>query len=412
MTETLLTPQQRRWLSALLVLGTTLVAILLAYEVARLVSFFGDILLVFFLAWLLAFVLAPLVNAILRLLPRLPRALAVVVVYAAIAGAILASLLLLAATLTTSIANFLRDAPTLSAAVANLLRPIQTRLLELGFQVDLIAQADAVLEYLQRGAGEIVGPLQQFALASAGLVGNLLILVMLSVFISIDSERIVRFIYRIVPPAYAEDTRILQSAVARSFAGFLRGQLLLGFTFGCIAAVTSFVLGLDYLPVTSVAAGVLQAIPFFGPFVSWAPPVLVALLLRPEALVPTIVLMGIGWFVVMNVLQPRVLANAVNIHPVVVLGSVLVGAKVAGAVGVVFGIPIAAVLSALFFHWFQHSTEHGPLAVRAARLVEARTGQPVRVPREPSPAADADVEEATGKAPSPARAADHGAGGR
>lgn len=408
MTETILTPQQRRWLSALLVLGTVFVAILLTYEIARLVSFFGDIILIFFLAWLLSFVVAPLINAILRLLPGLPRALAVVVVYAAIAGAILAALLLLAATLTTSIANFLQDAPTLSTAIANLLRPIQVRLEGLGFRVDLIAQADAILAGIQRGAGEIVGPLQQFAIASVGLVGNLLILVMLSVFMSIDSDKIVRFVYRVVPPAYAEDTRILQAAVARSFAGFLRGQLVLGLTFGAIAATTSFVLGLDYLPVTSVTAGVLQAIPFFGPFVSWTPPVLVALLLRPEALVPTLVLMAIGWFVVMNVLQPRILSEAVNIHPVVVLGSVLVGAKLAGATGVIFGIPIAAVLSALFFHWFQRSAEHGPVAVRAARLVEARTGQPVRVPREPRPGVDADVGEAGGE--SPATAADGGRG--
>lgn len=402
MTEPILTPQQRRWLSALLVLGTTLTALFLTYEIARLVSFFGDIILIFFLAWLLSFVLAPLVNGILRVLPRMPRALAVVVVYAAIAGAFLAALLFLAGTLTTSIASFLRDAPTLSAAIANLLRPIQARLGELGFQVDLIAQADLVLENLQRGAGEIVGPLQQLALASVGLVGNLLILVMLSVFMSIDSDKIVRFVYRIVPPAYAEDTRILQAAVARSFAGFLRGQVILGLTFGLIAAATSFVLGLDYLPVTSVAAGALQAIPFFGPFVSWAPPVLVALLLRPDALLPTVVLMGIGWFVVMNVLQPRILSEAVNIHPVVVLGSVLVGAKLAGATGVIFGIPIAAVLSALFFHWFTRSAEHGPVAVRAARLVEARTGQPVRVPREPSPAVDVDIDEAASPTPSPA----------
>jgi len=408
MTETTLTPHQRRWLSALLVLGTTLVAILLTYEIARLVSFFGDIILIFFLAWLLSFVVAPLIDAILRLLPHLPRALVVVVVYATIAGAILAALLLLAATLTTSIANFLQDAPTLSAAISNLLRPIQGRLAELGFQVDLIAQADVILAGIQRGAGEIVGPLQQFAIASAGLIGNLLILVMLSVFISIDSDKIVRFVYRIVPPAYAEDTRIFQAAVARSFAGFLRGQLILGLTFGIIAAGTSLVLGLDYLPVTSVAAGILQAIPFFGPFVSWTPPVLVALLLRPDALVPTLVLMAIGWFVVMNVLQPRILSEAVNIHPVVVLGSVLVGAKLAGATGVIFGIPIAAVLSALFFQWFARSTEHGPVAVRAARLVEARTGQAVRVPREPSPAVDADVEEAGSE--SRATASDRGRG--
>ena len=74
-----------------------------------------------------------------------------------------------------------------------------------------------------------------------------------------------------------------------------------------------------------------MAIPFFGPFVAWVPPVLVAVLARAgrDCCRPSIV-MAVGWLVVMNVLQPRLMQEAVGIHPIVVLGSVLIGSKVAG----------------------------------------------------------------------------------
>ena len=52
----------------------------------------------------------------------------------------------------------------------------------------------------------------------------------------------------------------------------------MGVVFGLFAAGVNIVFGLPYAALTTVAAGVLQMIPFFGPFVSWMPPVLVALL--------------------------------------------------------------------------------------------------------------------------------------
>jgi hypothetical protein len=103
--------------------------------------------------------------------------------------------------------------------------------------------------------------------------------------------------------------------------------------------------------------------------------------------------MGVGWFIVMNVLQPRLMEETVGIHPIVFLGSVLVGSKVAGITGAIFGIPIAAVLSAFFFYYLGQTRESGPVAERAARRIEAREGRPVRIPREPSPGVDADVDE-------------------
>jgi predicted PurR-regulated permease PerM len=101
--------------------------------------------------------------------------------------------------------------------------------------------------------------------------------------------------------------------------------------------------------------------------------------------------MGIGWLVVMNVLQPRLMQEAVGIHPIVVLGSVLIGSKIAGITGAIFGIPIAAVISAFFFHFLVISREPSPVATRAAKRIEEREGRTVRIPREPAPGIDPDV---------------------
>jgi predicted PurR-regulated permease PerM len=143
-----------------------------------------------------------------------------------------------------------------------------------------------------------------------------------------------------------------------------------------------------------MAAGVLMAVPFFGPFVAWIPPVLVAFIAKPDALLPTIILIAVGWLVVMNVLQPRIMANALQIHPIVVLGSVLVGLKVAGVSGAIFGIPVSAVISAVILGVLRRRGDAGPVASRAAARVGAREGRVVRTPREPSPGVDRDVEPA------------------
>jgi len=137
----------------------------------------------------------------------------------------------------------------------------------------------------------------------------------------VDRERIVRFIFRLVPPAYDDEAHLLEHSVSKSFGGFLRGQALLGLIYGVISMIASTVLGLPYTPVTATSSGILQAIPFFGPFISWAPPVLVAVFFKPEAALPVLIIMIAGWFVLMNIIQPRLMADAVGLHPVVVLGS-------------------------------------------------------------------------------------------
>jgi predicted PurR-regulated permease PerM len=160
-----------------------------------------------------------------------------------------------------------------------------------------------------------------------------------------------------------------------------------------IALVTHLVLDLPLTALSASASGLLMAIPFFGPFIAWAPPVLVALVTKPDALIPAVVIMAAGWMIVMNVLQPRIMQGAVGIHPIVVLGSVLIGSKIAGIPGAIFGIPVAAVVSSFFFHALQRTVGDRTVAGRAARVVSEREGRSVQAPREPAPGQAADVPE-------------------
>jgi predicted PurR-regulated permease PerM len=391
-TMAMVTDRQRRWLSAVLVLGALVLAIVLLSLVGSIFFAFGDVVLFFFLAWLLAFILSPLVSGLTRFVPFLPRIGAVVLVYALLVGAIVVAVVLVAGALTSSISDFVASVPTLRQDLPTLLAPWQARVDGLGLsQVDLVAQATSFLDNLANYAVALAGPVQQLAVASLGAMGNLLIVLILSLYMVVDRDDILSFLFRVVPPAYKEEARLLETSVARSFGGFLRGQAILGIVYAAVAAVTSALLGLPYLAVTTVVAGGLMAIPFFGPFLSWAPPVIIAILVRPDLILPAAILMGVGWMLVMNGLQPRLMQEAVGIHPIVVLGSVLIGSKIAGVTGAIFGIPIAAVISAFFFHFLVISREPSPITTRAARRLEAREGRPVRIPREPAPGIDPDV---------------------
>jgi predicted PurR-regulated permease PerM len=380
-----LTDRERRWLDALLVLGTCAVALILLGLTANLVLFFGDVIIIFFIAWLLAFVLSPIAGFIVRLLPFLPRSIAVIFTYVLLIVAVLGIAVLAAQMLAESITAFIGNVPQIQASLPATLAPFNEWLSRFGLRVDLVDAIQGALKDLGANLQNLARPLSEVAIASLGAIGNLAIIVFLSIYIAVDSGRILAFVVRLVPPQYAEETRLLERSVSRSFGGFLRGQAIMGALYAVVAVITSLVFGLPYAPATAAITGVLQAIPFFGPFVSWAPPVAVALFTRPDVLIPVAVVMLINWFVIMNVVQPRLMAGSVGIHPVVVLGSIIVGGKVAGIPGAIFGIPVAAVLSSFFFYYLNRaSADSRTVAQRAARRVAEREGRPVVAPSPPS----------------------------
>jgi len=388
------TSRERRLAGAILVLATIVLFFIAVGLIADALAYFADILLAFFLAWLIAFIISPVVTRIAADIPGLPRVVATVIVYTIIAIVLIVLGLIVAQGLATSITSFVSSIPDIRNRLPEIVAPLQGWLDSIGLgQIDVVVQVSSVLDNVDDIAAALVAPLQSIAVASLGAIGTGLIIFFLSIYMVVDRDQIMAFLFRLVPPGAAEEARLLQTSVARSFGGFLRGQALMGIVYFVIALGTSLLLGLPLAILTSTLSGVLQAIPFFGPFLSWAPPVIVALLFQPEALVPTVIIMVTGWFLVMNVLQPRIMQGSVGIHPIVVLMSVLIGSRIAGIPGAIFGIPVAAVLSAFFFHFLRRTSGDRSVTGRAARRLSEREGRTVRVPREPGPGQADDVED-------------------
>ena len=379
-----LVEHDRQWIRALLILATLTVGLVFIGLAADVVVYFSDIILIIIMAWVFAFVLSPAVDTIKRLVPAAPRTLVAVVVYGLLFLVLAGLGLIIATQLANSITGFSNELPALQASIREIVQPTQDRLREIGAQVDLVTVLDQALQEVAASSGEFVGPLQELALASLSMLGNLIFMVFLSLFIVIDKENLVGFVNRVTPPRYAPEVRLFQTSVASSVGGFLRGQAIQAVVLGAVAAVGSIALDIDYMPLTTALVAIFQFIPFFGPFISWAPPVVAAVLTQPDAVIGIILVMAAGWFVTMNFVQPRVMASSVGIHPVVVLVSVLIGLRLQGVVGAIFAVPVAAIISAFFFHYLNRS-QGGPRDVtsRAARLVEQRQGHPVRVPGPP-----------------------------
>jgi predicted PurR-regulated permease PerM len=305
-----LSDREHRWLTAFLVVATVAVSFLIMDYVGKWLMFFGDVIMIFFLAWLLAFILSPIANGVVRLVPRLPRWLAVILVYSLLIVALVVAILLIAQQLYSSIGNLINNWPQGDALRAKL-QPGQDWLNSVGGgQISLYDQVTQLLANVKNGATDLLKPLGDIAVASVGIFGNLLFIFFLSLYMAVDRDRIVSFLFRLVPPAYSDEAQLLEHSVARSFGGFLRGQALMGLMYGAISMTASAILALPYMPVTAVSSGVLQAIPFFGPFISWAPPVLVAIFFKPDAAVFALAIMIAGWFVLMNIIQPRLMPSA------------------------------------------------------------------------------------------------------
>jgi predicted PurR-regulated permease PerM len=389
-----LSPRDHRWLSALLILTTVAVGFLVVDYVGKWIMFFGDVIMVFFLAWLLAFILSPVASAMVRLVPRLPRVAAVVLAYSLLIVFLVGAIILVAQQLYSSINGLVGQVPD-DQHLSNFLAPYQDRLNSVGAgQIHLYDQVKQLLANAKDGAGQLAKPIGEVAIASLGVFGNVLFVFFLSLYMAVDKDGISRFLFRLVPPNYTAEAELLEQSVSRSFGGFLRGQAVMGVTYGVISMLASTILGVPYMPVTATSSGILQSIPFFGPFISWAPPVLAAVFFKPEAAIPMLVIMVVAWFVIMNVISPKLMAGAVGLHPVVVLGSVLIGSKLAGIPGAIFAIPVAAVVASFFFYYLGQHTDSSSVALRAARMVEERMGRPVRIPRLPQAGQDEEVEPA------------------
>jgi predicted PurR-regulated permease PerM len=363
------------WLRALSVLGCAIAGFYLFGVIWQIVKEFADIILLFFLAWLAAFVLEPVVGLLVE--ARLPRLAAIGITYLTLLVLVSLGVILLVPALTLQVVEVVRSLPVYVEQATAFLTDLQgsTNDWLTGHGSPVLVDFKSALnpQDLSRRVDALGPPILSnvvgFATGAATLTAELLIMLILSFYFMVDGARLSESSIAALPVRVQDDARFLVASIHHAFAGFLRGQMIQSLVGGVATGLLMSLLQVDYALLASVVAGLVLLIPFLGPVVAVVLPVTIALLTHPESTIFLFIALLALQQVIFNVLAPRILSQQVGLHPLLVFFAVLTGARVAGVWGAVFGVPIVAVFTTMVSFYRANQEE------RVARLQERLPGQ-------------------------------------
>ena len=352
------TIQIPRWVQ---LVGLPVLAVL-AYLLA---STLGHALFLFLTASLIAFLLNPLVRALEQ--SRVPRGVGVAIVFLTFAAAVVVAVV----GITTVVVDQTRSAAEridayvteengqtgLTGAERDVDR-FQAWLDRRGIHVEIRERANEWLDSLS--AGEISGYTQDaisFAQGAAKsivlLLFSIVLIIVISIYMLLDMPRLEVMIDRRFPPSGGVP---LTQRIESALAGYVRGQVLLSTIIGASAGVGMWLLGVTglvpgaerYALLFGLWTAVIEVIPYIGPWLSAIPPAIYALVVDPVSVLWVIGLFVFIYQVEGHVVVPNVMANALRLHPLLVIFGLLAGGELYGLPGVFVALPTMAAARAIW----------------------------------------------------------------
>ena len=308
------------------------------WVLVQLLAYFETVIVIFTFATILAFLLSYPVRWLRRFLPY---SIAVILVF-------VASLVIIGGlSITIGLAVLSQGQQLVDSIILfiNSLTPLVERLEELLRSRNIPVNLNAIQEQVRNQAlSALVSSLVILQTFVTNLVTFILIAVV-AFFMLLDGERLWNLLLKFVPK---QQRSRFAGIMQRKFLGFFRGQLLLTLFLTISTFIVFLILKVPFPIILSVIVGILDMIPGIGATLGVSTVCLIVLSqsvwLALKVLGACIVLQQIQD----NLIAPRIMQGSVNLNPVVVFFALLIGARVAGLLGIFIAIPIAAVVVTLF----------------------------------------------------------------
>jgi predicted PurR-regulated permease PerM len=324
----------------------------------------GPVLLVLIAASTVALILNPLVKMLER--SHLPRGLAIPVVYLGLLALLVGLGVLLSDPISTQINRFAQDVPTFIKHANHDLANLQRFLNRHGIKVQIQQQGQTALQTLEKnvvkGSGNVVS-FSRTLLSGAVTIGFDLVLVfVLSIYLLVYGKNIGELVRRVTPPGDGTPEDDYPLLVQRAVFGYIRGQLLFSLIMGASAGVCLWIIGLigifpagaHYAVFFGAFYGLMELVPYVGPILGAAPPVLVALFNDPISAVWVTLLFVALQQLEGHLVAPQVFRISLRINPIVIILSLLIGFQIYGIAGALLALPVAAVVRETVLYLRRH----------------------------------------------------------
>ena len=329
------TPDEARALIRYAIAMTALAAIVLwcAYIVR-------NVLLIVYVSGVLAIGFSPIVRILERqrlgFARRVPRWLAILILYLAILGSIALVVVMIFPPLVD-------QAQALWDKRDEMFERTQQFLISKGWLKEHLTMREAV-ERAPGGGGDAVGRVARAAASLAGGIFGVVTILILTFYMLVDSWSWRQYALRLFPQQHRVRADAASRQVMEKVSAWLGGQLLLAGTIGATSAIGLWALGSPFFYVLALLSALGEMIPIVGPILSAIPAILVASTVSMQKVIFVIIFFVVQQQLENHILVPKIMSRQVGLSPVTVIVSLLIGGSLLGIVGALLAVPTAAIL--------------------------------------------------------------------
>lgn len=317
---------------------SSIIKIAIAILLVWLIYTLREIIVLFFIVLVIVAAMGPLVDRMSKYIPRLLSVILLAIFFVGILTAI----------------GFLIVPP--------IVEQIQQLAINLPYYVDKLGPfyeniKNALPNYQENifnFSSKLGGLTSGFYSTTVSFIGGVIYLVtilVLSFYMLLEQNALKNFLHQVIPLEHKEKAFDIARKMSFKMGSWLRGQFILMAIIAVLDGLALFFLGVPYALTLAVWGGLVEVIPYIGPWLGFAPAFFVALAISPwKALFVLIAYVLIqqleGQFLV-----PKIMGKAVGLSPVIIILVLLAGAKLMGILGMMIAVPIAAILAVLIQEW-------------------------------------------------------------
>ena len=297
-------------------------------------------LMIVYVSVVLAIGFSPIVRIIERqrlgVAKRVPRWLAILILYVAILGTVALVLVLV-------FPPMVQQAQALWDKIPEMFERAQQFLISKGWLREHLTMREAV-ERAPGTGGDAVGQVARTAASLAGGIFGVVTILILTFYMLVDSWSLRESALRLFPKQHRARADAASRQVMNKVSAWLGGQLLLAGTIGATSAIGLWALGIPFFYVLALLSALGELIPIVGPILAAIPAIAVASTVSLQKVLFVVIFFVLQQQLENHILVPKIMSRQVGVSAVTVIVALLIGGSLLGVVGAILAVPTAAIL--------------------------------------------------------------------
>jgi len=293
-----------------------------------------DILLLLVISIIISSAIDPLADWFAK--KKIPRAFSVLIVYIGVLGILVSVSMLLA----PAIGQQFKD-----LSQSNFIEQFQSRIGVFQDNLNESGIGRSIQENIKSWAGSVSSTVFDTTKGVFTGIVSVITVLTISFYLTVEENGMKNLIKHLTPFKHRAYVAGLTNKIQRKMGHWVLGQFILSAVIFGLTYIGLTVLKVEYALVLALIAGILEMIPYIGPFLALVPALLFAFIQSPGLAVAVIILYVVIQQLENHVIVPVVMSKSVGLNPVLVILGILIGGSLGGVIGAIIAIPVLSAIS-------------------------------------------------------------------